>query len=99
MKVLLLCAGGYSTSILMRKMEKYAQTRAIPLEISAASIMDYPRLAPGFDILLLAPQISYKKAEVAEVTGMPVLVVEQMDYAIGNAEHIFSQIHERAPHI
>lgn len=35
MKVLLVCAGGMSTSILMKKMEKYAAEKGIEFEIAA----------------------------------------------------------------
>lgn len=40
-KVLLICAGGMSTGILMRKMEKYAEEQGISLKIEAVGMSAY----------------------------------------------------------
>ena len=42
-KVLLICAGGMSTGILMRKMEKYAEEQGISLKIEAVGMSAYDR--------------------------------------------------------
>ena len=41
MKILLICAAGMSTSILMKKMEQYANDQGIDLDIKAVGLMDY----------------------------------------------------------
>ena len=43
MKVLLVCAAGMSTSMLMKKMEAYAKDNGIDLEIAARSFSDKKR--------------------------------------------------------
>ena len=40
-KVLLICAGGMSTGILMKKMEKYAEDKGIELKIDAVGMSAY----------------------------------------------------------
>ena len=91
-KVLLVCAGGYSTGILMKKLEKYAKDKGIDFKVEAHGIGDYQDVYQDFDIILLGPQISYKEEEIKSNTNMPIDIVAQLDYALGNAENIFKQI-------
>ena len=93
MKILLVCAGGMSTSILMKKLEKYAAEHDIPLEdIKARSVSDYDDIIDGYDVILLGPQVSYQKDNVARDTGKPMAVIAPYDYAVGNAENIFKKV-------
>ena len=94
MKLLLICAGGASTSILMRKMEKYAAANGIDFTVEAHGISEYVDYAQDFDVIMLGPQISYKKDEIARTTEKPVGVVASLDYALGNAENVLKQIRE-----
>ena len=43
-KVLLICAGGMSTGILMKKMEKYAEDKGIDLKIDAVGGCPHMRI-------------------------------------------------------
>ena len=90
-KVLLICAGGMSTGILMKKMEKYAEDKGIELKIDAVGMSAYE------DVILLGPQVSYKKEEIAQVTQMPIAVIAAYDYAIGNVDNIMKQVDEIYP--
>jgi cellobiose PTS system EIIB component len=97
MKVLLVCASGASTSILMKKMKKYAEEKGFLLDIIAKGIGDYQDYYKDFDIILLGPQMSYKKTDIMNVTKMPLDVIAPYDYAIGNVENIFKQIDTLLP--
>jgi PTS system cellobiose-specific IIB component len=92
MKILLICAGGASTSILMKKMEKYAEGKGIDLKISAKGIGEYQDYYKEYDLILLGPQISYQKDNIKAVTKLPLAVITPYDYAIGNAENIFKLV-------
>lgn len=92
MKILLVCAGGASTSILMKKMKKYAEDKGFELEIIAKGMNDYDEYSSQFDMILLGPQVSYKKTEIEENSKKPVAVIAPYDYAVGNVENIFKQI-------
>ncbi|MEA4912420.1 MAG: PTS sugar transporter subunit IIB [Oscillospiraceae bacterium] len=95
MKLMLICAGGMSTSILMKKMEKYAEEKGIPLEkIQARSASGCEEDAAEYDAILLGPQVSYQKESIAQKTGKPVAVIAPYDYAIGNVENIFAEINK-----
>ena len=56
MKILLVCAAGLSTSILMKKLEKYAEQNGIELDIDAVGIGEYQETCADYDVLLLGPQ-------------------------------------------
>ncbi|MBY6278077.1 PTS sugar transporter subunit IIB [Symbiobacterium thermophilum] len=94
MKILLICAGGMSTSILMKKLQKYADDNGLGLEkIVARGMNDFEEVYQEFDVILLGPQISYRKEEIQKrVGGKPLAVIAPQDYALGNAEKIFAQI-------
>ena len=93
MKILLICAGGLSTSMLVKKMQKYAVEKGIPLEaIVAKGLGDYEDVYQQFDTILLGPQVSYQKDVIAGITKKPLAVIASYDYALGNAESIFKQV-------
>ena len=89
-KVLLICAGGMSTGILMRKMEKYAEEQGISLKIEAVGMSAYE----DYDVILLGPQVSYKKGEIEQNTQKPIAVIPAYDYAIGNVANIMKQVED-----
>lgn len=93
-KVLLICAGGMSTGILMKKMEKYAVENSVELQIEAIGMSAYEEVYKNYDVILLGPQVSYKKAEIEAVTKMPIAVIEAYDYAVGNVVNIMKQVDE-----
>ena len=84
-KVLLICAGGMSTGILMRKMEKYAEEQGMSA---------YEDVYKNYDVILLGPQVSYKKGEIEQNTQKPIAVIPAYDYAIGNVANIMKQVED-----
>ncbi|MBP2058920.1 PTS system cellobiose-specific IIB component [Lactobacillus colini] len=90
-KIMLLCAGGMSTSILMKKLEKYAKENELGLSIEAVGLSStsYISEAKKFDVILMGPQVSYRLDEVKQATGKPVEAINPTDYALGNAKNIF----------
>lgn len=93
MKVLLVCAAGMSTSILMKKLEKYAAEQGIEFEISATGVSNAAVDCAGADCVLMGPQVSYQKANVEKaVDPIPVAVIPPADYGIGNCANIFKLI-------
>ncbi len=93
MKVLLVCAAGMSTSILMKKLEKYAEDQGRPFSIEATSYQNVAEAKAGVDCILMGPQIQYQKAEVQKAAGeIPVAVIPPADYGMGNCKAIFALI-------
>lgn len=90
MKILLVCAGGMSTSILMKKMKEYWAEKQIDLTIDAVGLAEYEEQSKQFDIILVGPQVSYKTKEIKETTKLPCAAIESFDYAIANCENIMA---------
>lgn len=83
MKIMLLCAGGMSTGILMNKMNNHAG-----VEVKAFGADDCQANAENFDVILLGPQISYRANEIQTMVSKPVAVIQPLHYALGNVEEI-----------
>ena len=88
MKILLVCAGGMSTSILMKKMATYWKQQNVELEIKAVGLGDYEDIYQDFDIVMVGPQVSYRVKEIKKNTGLPTDTIQSLDYAIGNCDNI-----------
>lgn len=93
MRVLLACAGGMSTSMLMRKMEAYAAEHGIDdFHIDAVGIGKCKEVWQNYDCILLGPQVGYSKGQVTRYVEIPVEVMAPVDYGRQNCEAIFRQI-------
>lgn len=68
MRILLVCAAGMSTSLLVQKMKKEATNRALEdVFIDALPIEDLDKVVDRFDVVLLGPQVRYKEKMVADI--------------------------------
>lgn len=67
-KILLMCAAGMSTSLLVSRMQECAKQKGITdLVIRAEPVDDLDKYVNEFDVFLLGPQIRYKEQEVRKV--------------------------------
>ena len=67
MKILLMCAGGMSTSLLVKNMEQAAIGRNISdLKISAISVENLEFNLNEYDVFLIGPQIRYREDEIRD---------------------------------
>lgn len=90
-RILLLCAGGMSTSILVTKMLKAAEEKNIKVKIEASSIEKFSEKMNEFDIFLLGPQVRFKQAELAKLAaevGKKVEVINITDYGTMNGAKV-----------
>ena len=94
MKVLLVCAAGMSTSMLVKKMRDYAKDKGVDLDIDARPVGEL-KDGEGLDAVLLGPQVSYQKDNVVKTVGdTPVGVIPVLDYGRQNCPNIFKLIDE-----
>lgn len=93
-KILLVCSGGMSTTILMAKMEKYAAEKGFSLKVEACAVGACQDKSADYDVILLGPQIAYQKSSVAGKVSIPVAAMQPQDYAMARCENIFKQVDE-----
>jgi|SRR5690625_2234512 len=92
--ILLVCAAGMSTSLLVTKMEKAAVNKNEEIKIKATSGSDIKSSINEADILLLGPQVSYLKEDYEKrfggESGIPVEVIDNVDYGMMNGEKVLN---------
>lgn len=91
-RILLCCAAGMSTSMLVTKMQNSSQEAGIDSKIWAVSVEDLGHnIKEGVDVVLLGPQIRYKLNEVKKACdqeGIPCDVINMMDYGSMNGKKV-----------
>lgn len=88
MKILLVCAGGLSSSIVMKKVRKYGEEIGEEITIDAVGAFEVEDVWNKYDCILTAPQVRNKFNEIKETAGIPVAAMPPQDYAIANASNI-----------
>lgn len=92
-KILLCCAAGMSTSMVVKKMRESAVIKGINVQIDAVGLEDFDSHLTDYDCFLLGPQIKYKlndfKAKADQV-GKPIAVINQMDYGMLKGDKILA---------
>lgn len=96
-KIVLVCSAGMSTSLLVNKMKDAAKKQGIEAEIVAVPEVDAKKNTVGTDIVLLAPQVRYllsKMQKDLEPHGIPVAVIDSINYGMMNGEAVIKQAME-----
>lgn len=69
MKILLMCANGLSTGILMNKMNDWGKKNGEELEVRAVPVDECAGIYQDYDCLLIGPQMAYKLKEVQKIAS------------------------------
>ena len=90
-KIMLVCAAGMSTSLLVTKMEK-----AAAVEIFALPISEGEKRVGDVDCILLGPQVRFQKNTIEkamEAAGVskPCDVIDMKDYGMMNGEAVYKK--------
>ncbi|WP_068504534.1 PTS sugar transporter subunit IIB [Paenibacillus kribbensis] len=88
-KILLACAGGFSTSMLVEKMKEAARAQNVEILIEACSESSIREHMP-VDIVMLGPQMGHAEDDVKKEVGneIPVTVINMMDYGMMNGPNV-----------
>ncbi|MEX2689326.1 MAG: PTS sugar transporter subunit IIB [Candidatus Njordarchaeales archaeon] len=101
LRILLLCAGGASTSFLIQKIKEAAKEKGINLDIvsSSVAIIDYVDWSTKpFDVILVAPQVRFSKKHIEEKVqkyGIAVFLIDYKAYGLFNGKKILEQTLEK----
>lgn len=93
-KILLVCAAGMSTSLLVNKMKEEAKKQALDIQIQAVAKEKLSENIEGTDVLLLGPQIGYLVDDFKEEYGhleIPIKVINSIDYGMMNGKKILEE--------
>ena len=94
--IMLACAAGMSTSMLVKRMQDAAKAEGKDYVIFAKSPSDIDaELASDHkpDVLLLGPQVGYLKNDVKKKTdeaGIPMDVINMMDYGMMKGDKVLA---------
>ena len=83
--IILACAAGMSTSMLVTQMQRAAKTQEEEVRIRAISTseIDHVVATEKVDLILLGPQVKYQEKTIKERVqsqGVPVAVIAMSDY-------------------
>lgn len=93
-KILLCCATGMSTSILVRQLRQVAEERGIECRIGATSATKAGEYIPKVDVLLIAPHSAFDEPRlrgIAERSGTKVVLIDRQDYSAEAADVILTK--------
>ncbi|NCB32909.1 MAG: PTS sugar transporter subunit IIB [Erysipelotrichia bacterium] len=76
-KIVLLCAMGMSTSMLVTKMKEAANSIGYEVEINAYPVSEAKMRSEGTDIILLGPQVRFQVTKIKELC--PQCIVDSID--------------------
>ncbi len=80
-KIVLLCANGMSTGMLMNKMRDAAAKSGYECTINAYSVAQAQSAAADADCVLIGPQVRYEKDNVQKLLpNVPVEVIDMVAY-------------------
>ncbi|SFT47974.1 PTS system, cellobiose-specific IIB component [Kosakonia arachidis] len=94
MQILLCCAAGMSTSMLVSKMQDVARERGLEVILRAIPVADFERSFEEADVILLGPQVQYEAARLSAIAapqGKAVAVIDMMDYGMMRAEQVLDK--------
>ncbi len=97
-KVLMVCALGMSSSLLEARTKEAAAKAGVPFEMKAVAVQEIGRWDPTlqwYDIVLVAPQVFYKRRAIEETAKPHGILVENIDsvtFGMVDGEKLFQQI-------
>lgn len=95
--ILLVCAAGMSTSLMVNKMKDAAKEAGIEVNIEALPVSDCERVIDKVDIVLLGPQIRFEKDNIEKIVNgrIPVEVIDMRLYGTMNGKAILENALEK----
>ncbi|EBR8158584.1 PTS sugar transporter subunit IIB [Salmonella enterica subsp. enterica serovar Morehead] len=93
-KIILCCAAGMSTSLLVQRMAEAASKRNVDISIKAIPVAEFKENLQDADLVLLGPQVKFelqKIQAVAEPAGKKVAVIDMMDYGMMKGEVVLEK--------
>jgi cellobiose PTS system EIIB component len=98
MKVLLVCSGGMSTSIIVKALKKEAENHGAVLEAAAVGSNEIDReINSNWDLVMVAPQVRHRFDQIkaaADKASLPCEIIPVNAYNPLGAPVLFKKIQE-----
>jgi PTS system cellobiose-specific IIB component len=94
MRILVICSGGMSTSMLVNSMKKAADAKKIPVTIESGSVSGLAKMIDNCDIIMVAPQVRHRIDEIkglADKDNKSVVIIKPEIYGLINGEGALKQ--------
>ena len=91
--IVLCCAAGMSTSMLVQRMQAAAQQKGVEVSIKAVPVAEFKDNLAAADIILLGPQVKYEQAKLqamADPFGKKA-VIDMMDYGMMKGDAVLDK--------
>lgn len=90
--IVLFCAAGMSTSLLVAKMQAAAREEGFDCTIAAHSLSEMNAYGPDADVILLGPQVRYQKDKVAAAfPDKPLAVIDMRLYGMMKGKEVLEE--------
>ena len=88
--ILLVCAAGMSTSLLVNKMKDAAKAKGVEININALPVSECSSVVDIVDIVLLGPQVRFQKPQIEAMANgrIPVEVIDMRFYGTMNGKGV-----------
>jgi len=101
MKVLMVCSGGMSSTIIVKSIKQEADKQKFPLDINAVGTGEFEEALKNgnYDMAIVAPQVKHRFKtfqEQAKAFNIPVEMVVPMGYTPIGAPKVLEQIKKQA---
>lgn len=94
--IVLFCAAGMSTSLLVEKMRAAAKDMNYECDIHAYSLSELNTKGPEADCILLGPQVRYQLSKVTQaLPDKPVAVIDMRLYGMMKGKEVLQQAIEQ----
>ncbi|MDD5845041.1 MAG: PTS sugar transporter subunit IIB [Olsenella sp.] len=93
--IMLFCAAGMSTSLLVQKMQKAAADEGYEEAISAHPVSEVERCGQDADIILLGPQVRFEVERIQKLfPDKHVQAIDMLDYGMMNGKHVIDNVRQ-----
>ena len=89
-RIVLMCAAGASTSMLVKRMQQAAEQQGFECTIEAHPVNQATEFADS-DVILLGPQVRFELDKVKGQVNCPVESIDMMAYGTMNGEAVLKQ--------
>ncbi len=94
MKILVICSGGMSTSMLVKAMARAAEVMNEDIAVESGSVSGLINMIDKIDLIMVAPQVRHRMEEIRNIAdryNKPVLLIEPQLYGLIDGKGVLNQ--------